>query len=290
MVVEEGSFSRAAVKLNVTQSAVSQRTKNLEACCGVELLDRSGNELKATAAGKVVLEHARTILEREEQMFLQLRSLNDKRHLCVCCTPSFGINHLPGILGNYVPLHREIDNFTFLYNSPQDALAGLRSGEFDVAIVEHMVDLDFGMLRHMPLPKDEMVFVGAAELGIKDWEISLQQLQQHCCIVRRDGCSCRNLLDYNLRSQDSCVADFKQVMVMDDFNLIVREVLNGTGVTFISRKTVERYLDEHRLQEFRVPGMQYWLPRSIAALDCQGPASLKRSFMESVFAYFGLRA
>ena len=290
MAVEEGSFSKAALKLNITQSAVSQRTKNLEACCGVELLDRSGSVLQPTEAGRVVMKNARSILAEEEQMLQQLRSLNNKRHLHICCTPAFGMSHLPKILKTFVPAHDEIDNLTFLFQAPQEALDGLRSGDLDVAVVEHMVDLDFGMMRHMPLPKDEMVFVGAPGLGIVDWEVPLSELQQHCLIARRHGCSCRDLLTYNLDSVNSNIDTFKRVMVLDDFNLIVQEVLDGAGITFISRGAVEKHISDCRLQEYRVAGFQYWRHRSIVALECEGPGSLKRAFMESVFGYFDMSA
>ncbi|MDO8278582.1 MAG: LysR family transcriptional regulator ArgP [Burkholderiaceae bacterium] len=57
-IVEEGSFQRAAVRLNVTQSAVSQRLRAFEAQIGAVLIVRS-RPLKATAAGQLLLRHTR---------------------------------------------------------------------------------------------------------------------------------------------------------------------------------------------------------------------------------------
>ncbi|WP_395669891.1 LysR family transcriptional regulator ArgP [Rhodoferax sp.] len=56
-IVEEGSFERAAVRLSVTQSAVSQRLRALEAQVGAVLLVRS-RPLKPTAAGRLLIKHA----------------------------------------------------------------------------------------------------------------------------------------------------------------------------------------------------------------------------------------
>ncbi len=288
MAAEEGSFSRAAIKLNITQSAVSQRTKSLENCCGVSLLDRSGASLVPTVAGQVVLDGARRILEMEEQMVQQLRSLNDKQHLNICSTPAFGMAHLPQILKTFVPQHGEIEDLKFLFNAPLPALDGLRAGEFDVVVIEHLGDIDFGMMRHRSLPEDEMVFVSAPSMGIAEGGISLDELKQYCFITRRDGCSCRDLLSLNLENAEQGIDQFKRVMVLDDFWLIIQEVLAGSGVTFISRSAVAADIAAGRLLEHHVDGFQRYRQRSIVARECEATSSLKRSFTESVLSYFGL--
>jgi LysR family transcriptional regulator (chromosome initiation inhibitor) len=56
-IVEEGGFERAAVRLSITQSAVSQRLRTLEVQIGTVLIVRS-RPLKATAAGRLLLKHA----------------------------------------------------------------------------------------------------------------------------------------------------------------------------------------------------------------------------------------
>ena len=56
-IVEEGGFERAAVRLSITQSAVSQRLRSLEAQAGTVLIVRS-RPLRATTAGRLLLRHA----------------------------------------------------------------------------------------------------------------------------------------------------------------------------------------------------------------------------------------
>lgn len=57
-IIEEGGFERAAHRLSITQSAVSQRLRALEAQVGSVLIVRS-RPLKATAAGQLLLKHAK---------------------------------------------------------------------------------------------------------------------------------------------------------------------------------------------------------------------------------------
>ncbi len=58
-IVEEGGFERAAQRLHITQSAVSQRLQALEAQAGTVLLVR--RPLKATPAGQLLLKHTRQL-------------------------------------------------------------------------------------------------------------------------------------------------------------------------------------------------------------------------------------
>lgn len=71
-IVEEGGFERAAQRLNITQSAVSQRLRALEAQVGSVLIVRS-RPLKPTSAGQLLLKHTKQLrllradLERDLQ-------------------------------------------------------------------------------------------------------------------------------------------------------------------------------------------------------------------------------
>ena len=57
-VVERGSFSAAAERLNLTQPAVSLQIRQLERCLGATLIERIGRKAKPTAAGAELLAHA----------------------------------------------------------------------------------------------------------------------------------------------------------------------------------------------------------------------------------------
>ncbi|KAB0494094.1 LysR substrate-binding domain-containing protein [Pseudomonas vancouverensis] len=70
-VAESGSFTQAALKLCLTQSAVSRQIQQLESHFGVALFVRSSRSIQLTPEGEQVLASARAILD-------QLRSLEDR--------------------------------------------------------------------------------------------------------------------------------------------------------------------------------------------------------------------
>jgi DNA-binding transcriptional LysR family regulator len=61
-VAEQGSFSKAARALYISQSAISEQVADLEREIGVKLFDRDGRSILLTAAGQVFLDEARTVL------------------------------------------------------------------------------------------------------------------------------------------------------------------------------------------------------------------------------------
>jgi DNA-binding transcriptional LysR family regulator len=61
-VVDEGSFTRAAARVNVSQSGVSAQIRQLERELGQPLIDRSDRRITLTDAGEAVLPHARAVL------------------------------------------------------------------------------------------------------------------------------------------------------------------------------------------------------------------------------------
>lgn len=73
-IVEEGGFERAAQRLHITQSAVSQRLRALEAQVGTVLIVRS-RPLKPTSAGNLLLKHTRQMRLLRADIERELREL-----------------------------------------------------------------------------------------------------------------------------------------------------------------------------------------------------------------------
>ena len=69
-LAETGSFSRAAEKLHITQSALSRSIQALEEELGGPLVDRIGKRNELTPLGRSVLERARRIVHEASELKL----------------------------------------------------------------------------------------------------------------------------------------------------------------------------------------------------------------------------
>ena len=76
-VVERGSFTAAAMELNLTQPAVTHQVQELERRFKVALVERLGKRAYPTPAGEKLIEHARHLLEEDSRTHLTMRKFDD---------------------------------------------------------------------------------------------------------------------------------------------------------------------------------------------------------------------
>ena len=69
------NVSRAALKLHVSQSALSAQIRDLEHEIGVRLLERTAKSVKLTKAGRAFLDEARAVLQRSDEAVKKARSI-----------------------------------------------------------------------------------------------------------------------------------------------------------------------------------------------------------------------
>ncbi|MEE2859654.1 MAG: LysR family transcriptional regulator [Pseudomonadota bacterium] len=98
-----GSFTRAAVELNLTQSAVSRQVKDLETQLGIALFERVRQRIVLSSAGQRLRPEIEALLAGLQHLTLRAASGRDVTgHLSVATLPTFGsrwlMPRLPGFL------------------------------------------------------------------------------------------------------------------------------------------------------------------------------------------------
>jgi len=284
-VVETGTFSKASESLHITQSAVSQRIKFLEEHFGQQLLDRSGQRLALTAAGQLVFNKAKDILEKEKELLSCLQEATTQKHLSLCCTPTFGMAYLPQVLSTFLRVHSDLNDLKFIFKQPEEALRGLRLEEFDVVVIEHSLDLDFSGFNRFSMPDDEMLLVTSAAEPIPnhDGVVKIESLKGKRLYARRDGCSSKELMRGNLRNQGFDFNDFASVVVSDDLRFTIQSVLAGEGIAYVSQALVSSYLESGQLIGLHVDGFERRRGRSVAMLPQKDEDALVKELLESIF-------
>ena len=287
-VVRTGSLSRAAETLHVTQPAVSRRIKFMEDQYGCELLDRSGNLLRPTEAGRLVYDKAQSLLEIEADLVAGLHRLDGRTRIALSCTPSFGIAHLPTVLREFMLTCGDAADLKFIFNTPEDVLCGLKDGLFDIAVMEMCERLDLSSYQTFPLPGDEMVFASAPNWAISEQVPSLEALLETPLYTRREGCCSRMMLERNLSCVGHELHEFKKVIVFDDIQVIVKAVLDGGGLAFLSRDVLTEYLTSRRLIAHYVAGFTHARERALIINHTATFSGPLRLFVAALFAHFAL--
>ena len=80
-VAETENVSRAALKLHISQPAVSRQIRDLEDEIGLPLLKRVGKSVRLTEAGRLFLNEARAILARTDEALRNVRALDEHQRI-----------------------------------------------------------------------------------------------------------------------------------------------------------------------------------------------------------------
>ncbi len=266
-VADTGSFSKAGTQLCVSQSAVSKRIKQLEEVLDISLLDRTGPLLALTPAGKLVAKKAKLILSLQQELLEEIKILKQNVLLSLCCTPSFGISFLPRITSCFMTRHPHINNINISYEMPNKILEDINKGSYQVAVIEHCCALEAPEKNTIQLQDDNMLLIGSPGLGLPLEKAPVDAILHHTIYTSSEGCFCRELLDRALACSDKKFSSFNKSLIYKDLNLIIKAVLDGEGIAYLSRGCVADYLYDGRLVASPVEGLESTFHRSMVIAD-----------------------
>ncbi len=251
-VAEERSFTRAAARLGISQSALSHSIRGLEKRLGLQLLARTTRSVSPTAAGAALLNELAPALERIEQAVAETRKQREK--------PSGRIRLIIPRTASQMVLLPKLAQFTRAYpeivlevtssNDPVDLVAGeydagIQLGEFierDMIAVRVTGELRlavFGSPKYFktnPIPRHP------------------QELKNHACI----GFRFRNGLyrwEFEKGGKGQTVSPQGPVS-FDDPSLVIQAVLEGVGIGTAMEDSVAGLLAKGRL----VQVLRDWCP------------------------------
>jgi DNA-binding transcriptional LysR family regulator len=135
VVVQTGSFSRAARSLGMSQSALSQAIRQLEDELQVRLLDRTTRSVQLSKVGADFLPGIQRLLADLDHQLQDLRDLREHRrgHVTVACVPSVALRLMPLVLAAFQREHPMV-GVTLKEVSRHQIIAGLRNGDMELGI------------------------------------------------------------------------------------------------------------------------------------------------------------
>ncbi|MBL0421616.1 LysR family transcriptional regulator [Ramlibacter sp. AW1] len=151
-VGDQGSIRAAARATGITQSALTRSLQEAQAAIGEPLFDRREGRLTATPTGEVVLASARAVVAGVDAAAVELQQLADQRRqqVAVAVAQPLGCTALPQAVRWFYA--RFPDTRLSLYDpSSVDAIAGLRSGQLDFAVVDDVPPSREDEFQHEPV-------------------------------------------------------------------------------------------------------------------------------------------
>ncbi|PRY85071.1 LysR family transcriptional regulator [Donghicola tyrosinivorans] len=232
-IVEEGSFSRAASRLNIAQPALSLHVRRMEEDIGAPLLLRGPHGVTPTEAGEVLARRAAALLADLAQTREELRSLGHEP----TGTVRLG---LPGTISNLISvpvIAGSQAQFPKIKIIVAEAMSGyvrewLLDGRIELAVV--YTELRDAGVRSEPLLHEDLVVFAPAGT---DADLDAQTLLAKMPLILPTGShGLRKMLDDRLRGMDIPVDPAIEV---DSFANIKRLVRDGYGCSVLPLHAVQ---------------------------------------------------
>ncbi len=157
-IVDEGGLTRAARRLNLSQSALSHQLKQVEASLGVALFLRHKRRMVLTDAGQRLLERSRAIVADLDALGEELRDhaagARGRLRIATECYTCY--EWLPPVLRRFHRRHPRID-VGIVAEATSDPVAALVQGDIDLAIVTKAPESP--TIETLDLFRDELLLV-----------------------------------------------------------------------------------------------------------------------------------
>jgi DNA-binding transcriptional LysR family regulator len=252
-VAREGSFTRAAAVLGVTQSALSQTIRALEARLDIRLLTRTTRSVAPTEAGEGLVQAIGHRFEEIQAELDALTAMRDKPAGTVRITCADHVLRatiwpkLAPVLREYPDVNVEFDVSYGLRDIVADRFdAGVRLGE---AVHKDMIAVPIG-------PKLRMAAVASpAYFASHPPPKSPRDLTRHRCIGQRRVGGGLYAWEFERRGRELEVRVEGQVIINSSPH-IVQAALDGMGIAFLPEGEFAPHIEEGRL----VRVLEDWCP------------------------------
>lgn len=244
-VAEEGSVTRAADRLYISQPAVSKQLRELEKSLGMALFHRLSTGVRLTDAGELLHGYARSIfaLETEaEQALSELRHL-ERGHLIVGASTTIGAYLLPEVCAAFREQCPGVEMSLIVDNSAAIERR-LTAHEINLALVEGPLPAD--ALQTDILMPDEIVPIAGTEHAIsRHQRVTAAEFLAAGLIVREVGSGTRAIIEAELRRRE---LEFQPTMSLGNTEAIKRSVAAGAGVALVSSLAIQSELSAGMLR------------------------------------------
>ena len=245
-ILSEGSFQKAAQRLNCSQSTVTFQVRQLENELSLRLFERIGRRMVFSQAGKAILPHMESIL----------RSMHDiEEYSSGRCEPtgelhiavaesllSYKVHHILGIFVEQAPKVRiELHS-----RNCHDIRNGILSGEYDMGVY-YDVGGHPNTLKLIRIGEVEGVIVASPALlpELRDFD-SPDQEKDISFVINEPRSVYRERMQAHLRAKNILLRNTIELWSVE---AIKRSVAGNIGISFLPRFAVERELAEGELVE-----------------------------------------
>lgn len=286
LIIETGSFSRAAEAKFMTQSAMSHLIKNLENELGVKLLHRHGKITVPTPAGRLFYSHSRQILDHykkmENDVYTLARKVKGTLYLGASTTAATYL--LPQVFYAFYKNNPEVGIELSVANTEQ-VIERLFESKIDMGIVEgNIKDTKFFSEE---IAKDEIVIIAADNnpltKAIK--KLTPDDLLSQPFIMPETGSGIREFMDDYMQALKLDSKKIRVAMVLGNTELIIQMVQSGIGISFVSKWSAFNAIKDGSVRTLHVSDKTLKRKFYMVSLEKEPSSSVISAFRDFIRGY-----
>lgn len=278
-LVETGSFSAAAARNDITQSAVSQQIKTLEQRFGVTFFERGKKNFSITPEGTVFHTAAQRILEIHRNIEAELHAVRNEvgGTLRVSTVYSLGLHELPPLLKEYRSHYPQVE-LAVNYRRNNDVYDEILNDQADIGVVSYPKPRR-GLIVEV-FAQDRMVLICAPTHPFaSQGSIKLKALQGQAFISFEPDLPTRKAVDQLLREHD---IDVEQTMELDNIETVKRAVEVESGVALVPSNSVKEEIASGQLRAITITDVEMWRPMGTVIRRGRTITPALREFIEQL--------
>lgn len=242
VLAEVKNFSKAAEKLNIVQSTVSNRIQELEKYLKTNLFTRTNKSVMLTQAGMNFLPYAKRIVEIEEEGLNTIDKLNYEDTIKIGTVHSFYSGYIKNSIKKFMKLNSKVAIEIVIDHTP-NLLEALSDNLIDLGFVCALPKSDKFVCTDVL--KDEFILVAKNSDEFKD-VLSIEELINNTLLYADTGDS---FIEY-IECQTRCKLDFQ--FSINQVLEIVEYLREGFGYAFILKSLITEYIKTGELKEVKV--------------------------------------
>ncbi|MBE2269386.1 MAG: LysR family transcriptional regulator [Anaerolinea sp.] len=256
-VAHEGSFSAAAERLFITQSAVSQHIKELEASLGQTLFERGWRGVSLTSSGEVLADYARQVfalIAEAETALTNVQALASGK-VSIGATPGVGVYLAPLWVQQFRARYPKL-TVSLSTGITSQIAADVLAHRIDLGVVEGELDEPLpARLAYIVLDRvEQQVVVGFKHPLWNESRVRVDDLSKFSFITRQPHSQSRVWLERTLKRhgiEPTVGAEF------DNLESIKRAVAVGMCVAVLPPYVVQHELEQNLLHAIPVEGSPF---------------------------------
>lgn len=266
--VETGSVGKAALRLNLTQPAVTRRIQRLEETLGVTLLDRDSKPARPTRAGASAYQRCVVILRATDDLARQTQTTSAAGPLRVGLSPAISESVFAPAID---AVRKAFPDLAMRVTAERSNLLHKQVSEnqLDAAVIASKPGRSFENQRAALLGTERVLVVAARDLKVGK-RVKISDLASQQWVINPDGCGFRTQLDRALAANGAVLNVIAETW---GTSLQLALIARGIGLGLIPERLLAESPHRDSVQVLTVdnfaPALDVWLLTSgpLGALD-----------------------